>query len=187
MSYKGFNVALTMRANRALYCIQQADLHMLVWCGRSRAYPHFMRLVRSISRTGDGYAQVAVPLVAWAMLPQLDTLFLQAVALAFTLERALYLVLKNTLRRQRPPAVIPDFTSLVKASDKFSFPSGHTMAAFLLAGLMTSHLGLVALPLYGWAAAVGTSRVLLGVHFPSDIIAGATIGSAIALLIGHSG
>lgn len=174
-----------MKANRALNRLQQADLQMLLWCGRGRFYPNLMRLVRSISHSGDGYMQLCLPLLLWAFHPGLDSLFLQTIALAFMVERSVYFVLKNTLRRQRPPEVIPDFTSIVKASDKFSFPSGHTMAAFLLCGLMLHFLGPVALPLYLWATAVGFSRVLLGVHFPSDILAGAALGSAIAMTISN--
>lgn len=101
--------------------------------------------------------------------------------MAFAFERPLYWLLKNTLKRRRPPEVVPCFSSVVIASDRFSFPSGHTMSAFLLAVLVYLQLGPVALPMMLWAGAVGASRVILGVHFPSDIIAGAGIGTAVAI------
>ena len=164
----------------SLETIQKADLRMLLWCGRSRLYPVFLNWVRAISKSGDGYMQLLFPLLVWLLSPSLGQDFLLLFVCAFALERSLYYVLKNTLKRQRPPEVIPHFTSIVKASDQFSFPSGHTMAAFLLAALSTMTLGSSAAILYVWATAVGISRVVLGVHFPTDILAGAIIGISIA-------
>ena len=162
--------------------LYQYDLRMLLWCRKSRFYPQFIALVCSISRSGDGYLQLSFPLVYWLLYPEDGGDFIRLALIAFSIERPLYLLLKNTLKRRRPPEVIAHFTSVVQASDQFSFPSGHTMAAFLLAGISTFHLGVIALPLYLWALLVGCSRVILGVHFPSDIIAGATLGCVIALI-----
>lgn len=169
-----------MKTLRALEQIQEADLRMLLWCGKSRFYPSFLEWVRLVSKSGDGYMQVAFPIALWAILPSLGTQFILLFIYAFTIERIIYFILKNTLKRRRPPEVIANFTSIVQASDQFSFPSGHTMAAFLLAGLSVLVIGAEAAILYLWAIAVGISRVVLGVHFPTDILAGATLGSAIA-------
>ncbi|MEM1153231.1 MAG: phosphatase PAP2 family protein, partial [Pseudomonadota bacterium] len=97
-------------------------------------------------------------------------------------ERALYLMLKGTLKRRRPASAIPGFSSVIIASDKFSFPSGHASAAFLFATCIYGIFGAPALVTYLWACAVAVSRVLLGVHFPGDIVAGAVMGSSIGLL-----
>lgn len=160
--------------------LYQYDLRMLLWCGKSRRSFKFMRLVRLVSRSGDGYLQLLLPIALLVLLPADGEDFLWLVMSAFMIERALYFILKNTLKRRRPPDVVPYFSSVVLPSDRFSFPSGHTMAAFLLATLCYLYFGTIALPLYLWACAVGASRVLLGVHFPSDILAGATIGTVIA-------
>ena len=159
--------------------IYQYDLRILRWCVKSRYHHKFISLVRLISRTGDGYMQVIVPLLI-AIFSQSISFFMLALT-AFAIERLLYFVLKHSLKRRRPPDIVPNFSCLVQPSDQFSFPSGHTMAAFLLAGLVVNELGIIALPMYIWATAVGASRVILGVHFPSDIIAGATLGSIILL------
>lgn len=77
---------------------------------------------------------------------------------------------------------MPSFEALIKPSDQFSFPSGHTMAAFLLATLVHLSFDASAVGVYLWAILVGCSRVVLGVHFPSDVVAGAVIGVLIALI-----
>lgn len=160
--------------------LYQYDLRMLLWCGKSRCNFKFMRVVRIVSHSGDGYLQLLLPLALLLLLPGKGKGFCWLAANTFVIERALYVVVKNLLKRRRPSEVVPYFTSVVKPSDRFSFPSGHTMAAFTLAGISFFYFGEIALPFYLWACAVGSSRVLLGVHFPSDIIAGATIGTVIA-------
>lgn len=167
-----------MTVLKALY---QADLRVLLWCRKSRYHPQFIFFIRSLSRTGDGYMQCLFPFVYWLYNPASGYAFLLLTALTFAIERPVYFILKNVLKRRRPPEVVPDFFSVIQAADKFSFPSGHTMAAFALAGLATMHIGIAAFPLYLWASCIGISRIVLGVHFPSDTIAGALLGSLIVL------
>ena len=157
----------------------QYDLRILRWCVKSRYHHKFINFVRAVSRTGDGYMQVLVPITV-ALITQSTEFFLLAIT-AFAIERPVYFVLKNSLKRRRPPDIVPNFSCIVQPSDKFSFPSGHTMAAFLLVGLLVAQFGAIAVPFYLWALAVGASRVILGVHFPSDILAGAALGSVILL------
>jgi undecaprenyl-diphosphatase len=61
-------------------------------------------------------------------------------------------------------------------SDQFSFPSGHTAAAFAMATLVSFHFPILTLPVIIWALLVGFSRIYLGVHYPTDILAGIVIG-----------
>ena len=166
-----------------LESISQYDLRLLLWCRKSRYYPTFLTLVRAISKTGDGYLQVLIPCLYLSLSPENGQQFFYVAAIAFTVERSIYFSLKNRLKRRRPPEVVPDFTSVIKASDQFSFPSGHTMAAFLLACLVIMFVGIHAWPIYLWATAIACSRVILGVHFPTDTLAGAMLGTIIGLLV----
>lgn len=90
---------------------------------------------------------------------------------------ALNTALKLVVRRPRPQlAGLPPLTS---TPTRLSFPSAHASTSFAGA-LAYSRLGLPALPLYALAAGLACSRLYLGVHYPSDVLAGATLGTLVA-------
>lgn len=162
---------------RILNTAIQYDHRTFSWCQQRRTRRVLVGTARQISRSADGYLYVLLGLIAYSQGYQ-DLVTLGVCA--FVLERISYFMLKKNIRRNRPPDAIPGFQSIIQASDKFSFPSGHTSAAFLMATLMAYFVPASAWFLYPWACCVGWSRVMLGVHFPSDTLAGAALGSSIA-------
>ncbi|WP_432786430.1 hypothetical protein AAEX37_00544 [Oligella sp. MSHR50489EDL] len=133
-------------------------------------------LSQILSTLGNGplYAVFGMAMWIWAG-PEGKTLFYAGV-LAYCFELPIYYVLKNSIKRDRPCYKIVDVVSLVTPSDKFSFPSGHTAAAFVFAGIIVSLYPFLAVPAYLFATLVGLSRVILGVHYPGDIVAGMVLG-----------
>lgn len=115
--------------------------------------------------TGDAYARV------WSA-----RLFIAIAALA-----ALVLVLKLVVRRRRPEG---SWGTIYRATDPHSFPSGHAARAILLAILVAawgpSWLALLLIP---WAPLVSLSRVAMGLHYLSDVLAGAVVGMATAAAV----
>ncbi len=96
-----------------------------------------------------------------------------AVAGAYALNTALKLV----VRRRRP--TLSGLPPLVGTPTRLSFPSAHATTSFAGA-LAYTRLGLPAVPLYALAASLALSRLYLGVHYPSDVLAGAALGTVVA-------
>ncbi len=166
---------------KLLTAMHRLDLHLLARIFSQGERRMVRPLARAVSRSGDGYLQALVPLLLWLLGVPQAVGFATALATALVAERALYWSLKNSLRRRRPQVAVPGFRSLITASDQFSFPSGHTSAALLLATLLTLFYGGPFVVVFVWACGVALSRILLGVHFPGDTVAGALMGAGIAL------
>ncbi|GEA07393.1 phosphatase PAP2 family protein [Alteromonas sp. KUL42] len=135
-----------------------------------------------LSKTGDGYLYFAIGMLLWAFEPEHGELFLYTALMAYALELPLYVMLKKMFKRPRPCDFLINLTAHVTPSDKFSLPSGHTAAAWLMASIVAYYYPSFTLLAYCWAALIGLSRVLLGVHYPSDVVAGTFLGITIASL-----
>lgn len=148
-----------------------------VWKGNLKAF-----LARAVSMSGDGwmYAVICLALVIRGDAQAFELFFL--LLIAYAVEVPLYIILKNTLRRQRPCQRLK-IGAVIQACDKFSFPSGHTAAAFLFAVVGSHFYPDSTLLLFSWASAIGLSRVALGVHYPTDILAGAGLGSVLGIVV----
>jgi undecaprenyl-diphosphatase len=93
---------------------------------------------------------------------------------------ALFLRIKKTTGRKRPCAIEPHCWATLLPPDQFSFPSGHTITAFAVAVSLSSFYPELAAGLFFCAVSVAASRILLGMHFLSDVLAGAAIGTLLA-------
>jgi len=101
-------------------------------------------------------------------------------ALAAALGIAIFLRLKKATGRKRPGAFEPHCWATLLPPDQFSFPSGHTITAFAVALSLSYFYPALELGLLFCAASVAASRILLGMHFLSDVVAGAAIGALLA-------
>lgn len=165
---------------KLLYSIHKYDVFMFIWLINTRMHSDLTKISRYLSKTGDGQLYLLIAAILF-WIEGIESLSLQAILLAFLIERPVYFVLKNSLKRNRPEAALKNFHSIVTPSDQFSFPSGHTSAAFMMATLLGYYFPPLIIPLYCWATLVGCSRVVLGVHFPTDILVGAALGIGTAL------
>jgi len=167
-------------AQQVLAAIHQFDVAAFYWCLRRKHRRLMITNSRILSRTADGppYILCALAFGLQGWYSQVSILLI-----GFMAERSSYYVLKNYFKRNRPPAALPGYQPELTPSDQFSFPSGHTSAAFLMAGLLCGLFPGWEPLLYPWACLVGVSRVMLGVHFPTDIVAGACLGTGLSLLV----
>jgi undecaprenyl-diphosphatase len=87
--------------------------------------------------------------------------------------------IKALSQRPRPCQLEPHCWSNVLPPDKFSFPSGHTMSAFSIALVVSYYYPSLEAPLFFLAISIGLSRIVLGMHFLSDVLAGMVLGVAL--------
>lgn len=165
---------------RLLKSIHNYDVITFAWCLNHKHRDRLARISRVVSFSADGPLYV---LAGVCFLILQNWQIAKLLAAGFLIERSCYTLFKILFKRNRPPAAIPGFKSAVEPSDQFSFPSGHTSAAFLMACSISYFFPFMAWVLYPWACSVGMARVFLGVHFPTDILAGAVLGISISSLL----
>ena len=145
--------------------------------------PRWMRLwMVAATRGGDGWLWYGMgAAIAIAGGPERFRA-LAAAVVAVSAGIALFLVLKRACGRKRPCALAPHCWATLLPPDRFSFPSGHTITAFAVAvSLGVFYPGVLAGLLF-CAASVALSRILLGMHFLSDVLAGAAVGTALGYM-----
>jgi membrane-associated phospholipid phosphatase len=150
----------------------------LLRVARTRAHtPRAERAVARFSRLGEhGAIWLALGAAGWALDPARRASWGRATATVAGVY-LLNIALKQLIRRPPPPQ--PGLPPLTSTPTQLSFPSAHASTSFAAAHLYGS-LRLPARPLYALAAALAASRLYLGVHYPSDILGGALLGTAVA-------
>jgi undecaprenyl-diphosphatase len=143
-------------------------LHALVLRRRRTAD----RLMHAVTRLGDAAVTVMLTLAMLAgLLPDLAEAGARA-AFALVSSHLAVQLLKRTVVRTRPRLPV-GYESLVRAPDRFSFPSGHAAASLSVAlGLASVLPTAIGAPVLFLAGLVGVSRCYLGVHYPGDVAAG---------------
>ncbi len=165
---------------KLMQTIQNYDVSIFTWVSRRKSQKILVRLARAISSSGNGPLYLVLAGMLYWMGGPDEIRLLTCMALALLIERPVYFILKNAFKRDRPSVAL-NMKSFVIPSDRFSFPSGHTSAAFLMASLWGWYYPALLPALFLWAAMVGMARVILGVHYPTDTMIGALMGSSIAL------
>lgn len=158
------------------------DLRLCARANRWGARRFVGRVFAAISRLGDG--------VFWYTLMGVLALFggrtgrLAAVHMAVTgiLALVLYRALKGVTRRPRPFRSCPGVIAHVPPLDEFSFPSGHTLQAVSFTLVALAYFPVLMPLLIPFAVLVALSRVVLGLHYPSDVLAACVIGGGLGAL-----
>ena len=143
----------------------------------------FIRLFfRAVSRLGNGVFWYSLLL----LLPYLHGAqgYIEAAHVIATglVGVVIYKFLKTRLVRERPFISCDVIQKAAPVLDRYSFPSGHTLHAFSFSIMLSYYIPEVASLVWGFTALVALSRVVLGLHYPTDVFAGALLGSTISSL-----
>lgn len=145
--------------------------------------PRWVRLyLLSATRGGDGWLWYAMGLVILLLGGKTRFEALGAAGLSSAFSVLLASQLKRITSRRRPCQIEPHCWATLLPPDQFSFPSGHTMTAFAVAIPLSLFYPTLSIGLLFCALSIAMSRILLGMHFLSDVVAGALIGTGLGYL-----
>ena len=145
------------------------------WGGRHAVGAFF----GAVSRLGDGLFWYLLMAALAALGGRRGLLAAAQMAATGITALLLYRLLKRWTRRPRPFRVCPGVIARVPPLDEFSFPSGHTLQAVSFSIVALGWYPQLAPLLVGFTVLVAASRVILGLHYPSDVLAAGVIGSAL--------
>jgi undecaprenyl-diphosphatase len=162
--------------------VDQAERRLCLVANAAARRKAVRALFRAVSRLGDG--------VLWYVLIALMPLLLGTAGwrigaqmlLTGAAGLALYKLLKRKLVRERPFIGLVGIECEMPPLDRYSFPSGHTLHAVLFTSMAVSRVPELAPILIPLAALIALSRVVLGLHYPTDVLVGAALGAGLASL-----
>ena len=135
------------------------------------------------SRLGDGWLWYAIGLIVLLFGGANRFVAVGAAAISAAISVTLFLQLKKLAHRTRPCATERSCWATLLPPDQFSFPSGHTMTAFSVAVPLSLFYPYLEAGLLFCALSIAASRILLGLHFLSDVVAGSTLGAILGYCV----
>ena len=169
-----------MRMSRSLAVLSVPD-HALMRHVHAWYPPRWFRICMLCStRAGDGWLWALVGLVLLLSPSEERYSALLSAALAIGAGVIVFCLLKRVFRRQRPCGLQHYCWGNLTPPDRFSFPSGHTITAFGVAVSVGWFYPAALIWLLACAVLVAISRIFLGMHFLTDVVTGAFVGSGIA-------
>lgn len=159
------------------------DGDILLWIQENMRTDLMTTIMRGITRLGDNgcmWIALAVVLLVIGKTRRVGAASALSLLLTFMVVN---LGIKNIVERVRPYEVIEGLTRLVPAEESFSFPSGHSAHAFAVGVVIFLMLPRkVGIPVLVLGFLIAFSRMYVGVHYPTDVLAGIVIGSLLAYI-----
>jgi len=147
---------------------------------RATRFASISLLLRGLSWLTDGIVWYALMLaLPWFGGSNGTACSLRLVLLG-AIDLALYLVMKRHFARPRPFVACTDVRACARTLDEYSFPSGHVLHATGFAVVLCSYYPALVWVMVPLTSLIALSRVVLGLHYPSDVIAGAALGAVMA-------
>lgn len=144
--------------------------------------PAVREVFRVVSRLGDGIFWYLLLLLVPILYGEAGLLPSAQMGVMALVGIGIYKLLKDRLVRERPYITCDRILAGTPPLDRYSFPSGHTLHAVSFTTIATTHFPELGFVLVPFATAVAASRVVLGLHYPTDVLAGAALGASLALV-----
>jgi len=135
-----------------------------------------------ITHLGGATFTIVLPFTLIFFVPSMKLWAIQAL-IALTISHLIVRIIKKGYPRKRPYLTLPNTRTFPNPLVDYSFPSGHTTAVFSVAVAFSLNVTIASFILMPIAMIVGFSRMYLGLHYPTDCIIGAILGSVTALLV----
>jgi len=165
---------------------------VLAWAERERLVALWMhgastrawvvQVLKAVSRVGDGWLWYGIVVcLPWAGGAVGTSASVRMIGVGIV-DIAIYKIVKRWIARPRPFRACAGIRECAPSLDEFSFPSGHTLHSVACSLILTVYYPRFALFVWPFTVLVAVSRVVLGLHYPSDVVVGALIGAATAAI-----
>jgi len=151
-----------------------------LWMHGASTRAWVVRLLAAVSRVGDGWLWYAIVVcLPWAGGSVGTSASVRLICVGIV-NLIVYRIIKRWIARPRPFRTCPGIRECARSLDEFSFPSGHTLHSVAFSLILTVYYPMFALFVWPFTLLVAVSRIILGLHYPSDVIVGGLIGAIVA-------
>ncbi len=168
--------------SRSTLAVRNLDLAVCIYINRVHRRLNWVRFFRIVSWLGDGPVWYSLAALLPVLYGRAALLAVGEMAVAAISGLLLYKTVKRLTGRERPCRAHPRVVQAAVALDRYSFPSGHTLHAVAFSTVLCSHFPELAVFLVPLSILIAVSRPALGLHYPSDVLAGAALGGGLGAL-----
>ena len=167
-----------LHVERELWLARERSIAL--WMHRASAREWVVRLLDTVSRVGDGWIWYAIIVCLPIAAGPIGTSASVRMIGVGIVDLIVYRIIKRWIARPRPYRTCPGIRACARSLDEFSFPSGHTLHSVAFSLILTVYYPMSALFVWPLTILIAVSRIVLGLHYPSDVIVGGLIGAATA-------